>query len=59
MRQSVPAHLAGLPFAKRLETTAAMVVASCTGLTLQSLDPGGGNRQLPDFDMRDDRGEAC
>jgi hypothetical protein len=36
-----------------------MVVASCTGLTLQSLDPGGGNRQLPDFDMRDDRGEAC
>jgi hypothetical protein len=56
--QSVPTYLAGLPFAKRLETTAAMVVASCTGLTLQSLDPGGGNRQLADFDMLDDQGEV-
>jgi hypothetical protein len=54
----VPTYLAGLPFAKLLEITAAMVVASCTGLTLQSLDPGGGSRQLPDFDMRNDQGEA-
>jgi hypothetical protein len=54
----VPAYLAGLPFAKRLEMTAAMVVASCTGLTVQSLDPGGGSRQLPDFDMRDDQGKV-
>ena len=58
MRQPVPAYLAGLPFAKRLEITAAMVVASCTGLTVQSLDPGGGSRQLPDFDLRDDQGEV-
>jgi hypothetical protein len=56
--QRVPAYLAGLPFAKRLETTASMVVAACTGLTVQSLDPGGGSRQLPDFDMLDDQGEV-
>lgn len=54
----VPAYLAGLSFAKRLEVAAAMVVASCTGLTVQSLDPGGGSRQLPDFDMVDDQGQV-
>jgi hypothetical protein len=58
MRQPIPAYFAGLPFAKRLETAAAMVVASCTGLTLQSLDPGGGSRQLPDFDMLDDQSKS-
>jgi len=58
MRQPVPAYFAGLPFAKRLETAAAMVVASCTDLTLQSLDPGGGSRQLPDWDMLDDQGKS-
>lgn len=55
-RQIQLADSTELPFAKRLEIAAAMVVASSTGLTLESLDPGGGAAQLPDFAMVDARG---
>jgi hypothetical protein len=57
-QQAMPAYLAELPFGKRLEAAAAMIVASSTGLILQSLDPGGGSVQLPDFSMFDEQGDV-
>ena len=48
--------LAAMPFGKRQELAAAMVVAASTRLTMKCLDPGGGSEQLPDFSMLDDQG---
>jgi hypothetical protein len=47
-----------MPYRKRLETVAAMVVEAETGLFLTQLDPGGGSRQLADFTMLGDHGAA-
>jgi hypothetical protein len=58
-QQALSAYLAELSFGKRLETAAAMAVASSVGLTLQTLDPGGGSVQLPDFTMSDAQGNVA
>ena len=52
-KPKIPPSLEKLPYAKRLERTAALLVEEVTGVTLVELDPGGGGVQLPDFEIRD------